>query len=633
MAAVIIYYFVNNPWPVGHIIKSLFGMLFVIAASFGTGKKITNLLKLEAVTFIEELSVSIGIGLGVVSIIMMLMGSLKMYYSFYAYVMLIALIIISLKDIVSWWKTGFEKSNKYSSNRFSVVGAVFLIILVFCLGVAFMSSIVPPVNDYGISVSLATAKKYIINGGFYKLSSNYIANLPSGMLMLQVLGLLLYGSSVSKLISFLFFALLAVGVYSMTRKFFHRKIALFAAAITVSTPFIVKVYLIDHPIIASIFYSFMALYCFVCWTGNSQDIENKYRGWLVASGMFTAFSVSAGFYSMFTPLVLLIMIMYKILASKKDSESDEPSVILMSYMLPVIIFLIPAFLKNLSGTGNPFFPLFSSDIKHMGFDIQYAKSLFGYLLPLWYVPFEGELSMKNFFYLGPVFMVFLPGLFLIKEIGKAIQIIFSYIGIYLIIFIIAGRKLMFMYSLIPVMSIMLAYIIINLYGQKKYFYNAVIGVFFISIGINFYSIWPWLDIKDRIDAVIGYTSAREYLEQHVQGYPVMDYINKNTSKDSKILLVGESRSFYIDRKIISNDLWSKDVFAQRARKADSVSDLKDKLKYIGVTHLLVNVKAVDKLRKYHSYAWDLKVGNMFDLLTGKYVELKFKESNYCLYEL
>lgn len=631
MAAIVIFYFIKNPWPIAHFIKSIAGLFLIMAVSFGIGKKTIGWLKLETVTFIEDLSVSLGLGLGILSIIVMVMGGFKLYQPFYAYLVLILLFAFSINTLITWVKTFTSKWKLYSGNRFSFLGAIFLIILVFSLAAAFLSSLAPPASEYGISVSLATARRYIMNGGIYNIPSSYVANLPGGMTMLQVLGLLVYGPSVARLISFLFFLLLAICIYSMTRKFFHRKIALFATAITVSTPFIVKLYLIDHPFIGSIFYSFMALYCFICWSGSSRQIQDENLGWLIMSGIFTACSLSMGFYAMFTPLVLLCMIFYRILTAPKDTEVHEIAAKLLCFIIPFVLFITPLFIRNLIITGSPVFPFFAG--RSLGLNIEAVKSLWGYLLPLWYVPFDKEIALRNFFYIGPVYLVFFPGIFLIKEIGKAVRILISYFSIYFIVYLLVGRKLIFLYTLIPVVSIVIAYIIINMYGRQKYFHKAVIGVFLLSIVINFYTIWPWASIQGKIDTALGYSTRSEYLAGAVSGYSAMEYINKHTPSNSKILLLGENRSFYIERDIISHDVWSRDPFIELARNSDNAQELKNRLEKKGLTHIFVNLEEINRLRKYHNYTWNESAGSLFDVLTKKYLKIKFKENNYYVYEL
>ncbi len=562
------------------------------------------------------------------------MGALKLYKPVYAYIILIVLILLSFKDVAGWMKNTIWKWHEHSGNRFSFIGAVFLIILVCSLGIALLDSIAPPVNGYTISSEMAIAKMYIQKGCIFKVYSSYISNLPPGMVMLNVLGLLIYGYSAARMMSFLFLILLAISIYSMTRRFFHRKIALFAVTITLSTPFIIKLYFMDHPFIGSMFFGFMALYGFVNWSGNTSQVYDDNNGWLAVSGIFTAFSIWMGFYSMFTPMVLLIMIFYKILTSPKETDTRQMNYKMACFIVPFILLLLPVFIKNILIAGTPFFPFFAGNFADkLNTSVTSVKSLWGHLFPLWYIPFEDKIGLKNFFYLGPVFFLFLPGFLLLKKIGKTIRIIISHFIIFFLIYIIMGRKAGFIYTIIPSVSIIVAYIIVNLYGQKKYFYQFITGVFLLAVAMNIRTVWPGVDLQDKIDIAIGDKNREEYLYQKVPGYAVMDYINKNIPENARIFLMGETRSFYIDRQTISNDIWTKDLFVSIAKNTKKSKEFKNKLRELGITHLFINMKEVEKQKKYHSYLWNEYVRRLFKILTKKRSSLKYKDGEFYLYEL
>ncbi|MEA3507168.1 MAG: hypothetical protein U9R36_06750, partial [Elusimicrobiota bacterium] len=74
-AAVILYiYFAKNPFPLGYLAASVAGWIFIVLAALGTGTKAKNMLSVETVTFLEDISVSLGLGLGILYFIMVLLG-------------------------------------------------------------------------------------------------------------------------------------------------------------------------------------------------------------------------------------------------------------------------------------------------------------------------------------------------------------------------------------------------------------------------------------------------------------------------------------------------------------------------------------------------------------------------------
>ncbi|MFW6172693.1 MAG: ArnT family glycosyltransferase [Elusimicrobiota bacterium] len=633
VAVVFLFYFSIQDWPFGHILKSTAGWFVILLISLGIGIRIISAFRIKTSTFLENLCLCLGMGLGTIQIVMMLFGFLGLYSKLYIYLFIGITIVFLYKDILLWLKTAYEKWKKYSGNRFSIIGACILIILVLGLILSFINSLSLPINDYTLSGQMALAKEYILSGKIANMRYQYSANMPSGMSMLFVLGIIVYGVSVARLITFTFFLLLTVGIYSMGRRFFHRRIALFASAITVSTPVIMKFNLLDHYYIPCTFFAFMALYTYICWAGHSS-IDNKSQGWIFVSGIFTSFSLFFGLFSMFFPLVLLIMIFYY--EYKISNQRDISKIVrkMSCYLIPFVGVLLILFLKNYLIATNPFFPFFlNSTDKNMQIIFKGTKSLWGYLLPLWYIPFSRGLSVYNFYYTGLSCIVFLPGIFLVKEIGKTMRVLLFFIGIYFLIFIIAGRRIGFFYPLIPIFSMVVSYLIVSVYRRKKYYFQIITAVFFLTLGVNLYTVIPWLKISENINFVFDYKTEKEYLYKNIEGYGSMDYINKNTPVNSKILCLGEKRTFYIKRKTIKSDFWNIEPMVEIINKVNNSKELNMNLSKLGITHLFINQENILNLKKYHSYYWNSKVERIFKRLINKHAELKYSEGEFKIYEL
>ncbi len=632
VAVILYFYFAENPFPLGYMVASFAGWVFIVFAALGVGTKTKNMLKVDTVTFLEDISVSLGLGLGLLYSVMIIMGVAGLLTPLSVYIMLTLLVLITLKDIYKWISTGIEKWKEHSGNRFSFIGTVFLIILIAGLGSSFLSSISPPTGSYSLSVPLAAAKNYIYEGRLYDIPYNYTSVFSPGMVMLYTLGLLVSGFKAAGLIAFLFIFLIAISVYSMTRKFFHRKIALFATTIIITTPVIFKLYLFYHPLPGSIFFSFMSLYSFICWSGQSSAGLKKKKGWLILAGLFSAFSIGWGYYGLFTPMVILIMVIYKILDKKQDGGYEHFSNELLYFLLPFLIGLLPMGIKNMVITGNPVYPFFAGREASVSATYGAAKSFFGYLLPLWHIPFAARPSVADFFKTGLVYVLFLPAVFLIDRLGKTIRVMLTFVGIYIAVFILVGRAAAYIYTLLPILAIVTAYIIINLYGKFRYFYQAVMGIFIVSLTVNLYIIWPWLNLDEKINFALGYISRSEFKDNAIEGYKAMEYINKNTPPDSKVLLIGEIRTFYIDRKTITSDLWSKSPFAELVGSGENTADSAAILKERGITHLFVNESELSRIMRYRSNIFNDYTVGIYEELTSNYMNEAYSVDDYKIYE-
>ncbi|MBN2407565.1 MAG: hypothetical protein JXJ19_07690 [Elusimicrobia bacterium] len=633
-AVAVFYGFVSGTlWAILHLGGSLLGWAAIIAAALGLGSRMRRLLDVKPVTFIEDVSVSMGLGLGALYLVMLVLGALHMYNRIALYSALLLMIFLTAKDLHSWGKSLSDKWRTYSQNRFSFIGALFLIIIVVGLAVSFIGSITLPAGDGEFSVSLDIARRYVIHGGIYGIPYNYMADLPCGMTMLYVLGLMLYGPYTARLVTFLFILLIAVSVYSMTRKFFHRKIALFATTIAIFTPLTYRLFLDDHAAIGNMFFSFMAFYSYVCWMGNAEYDSGPRSEWLVLSGIFAALSLSWGFYSLFIPLVIMIMVLYRLYTRDKQRNYQQSARKMLYFVIPFFVMLVPVFIKNLVLASNPVFPFFADRIgKNSALYMEGIKSLWGYLYPLWYIYLD-KAAGSNLYYMGLVYILFLPAIILVREIGSTIRVFLACLAVYLIIYTVAGRNMVFIYPLIPILSIITAYVIVNLYGQMKYFYQFVMIVFLLSICANFHTIWPWLDVSGSVDFVMGYEDAGTFLESRTPQYHAAEFINKNTPGSSKILLVAEKRSFYIDREAIYPGEFSREPFVEIADKAGGMDSFLKEAGRLGITHMLVNDDNIERLGKYHDDYYNEYVREMLGRLTSAAGKKIYSDGRYSLYEL
>jgi hypothetical protein len=248
------------------------------------------------------------------------------------------------------------------------------------------------------------------------------------------------------------------------------------------------------------------------------------------------------------------------------------------------------------------------------------------------MPFAASPSPANLLLTGPVDILFLPAVFLIDELGKTIRVMMAFAGIYIVVFILAGRSIAYIYTLLPLFAIITAYIIINLYGKIKYFYRAVMAIFIVSLTVNLYIIWPLLNLDGKINFALGYTSRAEFKHNAIEGYGAMDYINKNASPDAGVLLIGETRTFYIDRKTVAPDVWSKSPFADMISGAGNTGEAAEILKKKGITHILVNESELQKTKRYHSNIFNEYAYGVYEDLTSNYINKVYSRDGYTVYE-
>lgn len=100
---------------------------------------------------------------------------------------------------------------------------------------------------------------------------------------------------------------------------------------------------------------------------------------------------------------------------------------------------------------------------------------------------------------------------------------------------------------------------------------------------------------DRARVVSGHDRDSEHLERWVSYAAALPFLTGELSGDSRVLLVSESRSFYIDRPVLVEDPYRMPWLADLARGCRDAHELARRVRAAGATHILVNETEMDRL--------------------------------------
>ncbi len=111
---------------------------------------------------------------------------------------------------------------------------------------------------------------------------------------------------------------------------------------------------------------------------------------------------------------------------------------------------------------------------------------------------------------------------------------------------------------------------------------------------------------DRARIVGGYGGEAEYLERWVSYAPALSFVSEELPSGSRVMLVGESRSLYIDRPVIVEDPYRLPLLADLSRGCHDPQALARRVRATGATHLLVNEAEMDRLARQRGASdyWD-----------------------------
>jgi hypothetical protein len=120
--------------------------------------------------------------------------------------------------------------------------------------------------------------------------------------------------------------------------------------------------------------------------------------------------------------------------------------------------------------------------------------------------------------------------------------------------------------------------------------TAVVGSFRLLLALllawNATAVATQLNL-DRIGVLFGALADREYLSRWLDYGDMLPVLNEGLPEDAVILLVGDPRSLYIQRRVLVEDSYRRPLLVEWAAEAGSADALAERLEREGVSHVLV----------------------------------------------
>jgi len=93
---------------------------------------------------------------------------------------------------------------------------------------------------------------------------------------------------------------------------------------------------------------------------------------------------------------------------------------------------------------------------------------------------------------------------------------------------------------------------------------------------------------DRLGLAAGLIDDETYMARWISYHPVIEHLDRDLPPGSKVLFVGEPRSFYVDVPVVVEDPFHTPLLVELAAESASAEVIARSLGDMGVTHLMVN---------------------------------------------
>ena len=649
--AILFFYYIeilHKPFGIHSVIALGSSALSLLVAgvimAVGVGLGDYCLPKCRTVSGLERLVLSGGIGLGLLSLLVLGLGMVGWLYGWLVFVVLLAGLFLSaprLKHLFqAIWRDGVD-----------LPPGLFYKVLVLFLGgslvFSLLQALMPPVAWDSLLYHLTGPKLYI---QAHRIESIDIPSMGYSSLieMLFMVGLLLRGPIVAQVLHWVFALLVLAQLYVFGLRYFDSRVAWLSMALFFSVPTIVRISSWAYVDVALMFYELTAVYVLLRWR-ESRNVHD-----LLLVGLFCGYAVGIKFTAVGLILAVVVVITTLGMQSRSVRNTLEPVLI-----LGTVAFLVtlPWLLKNWVIFDNPVYPFlfdgFHWDAFRRSWYSRFGSGL-AYTAPWRLLAVPWDISVvasegKNEYAAtaGPLLLIGLSALIVvwnyIEDKGKHILIALGIIGLiqYLIWLLgVATSNLLIqtrlLFPIFPLLAILAGYGLerVRVLKRQAFAVDWVLKILVILfLGLELLGAGIAVVRNDCLAYLTGWETDDNYLSRNLGShYTAMEYMNSELPDDASLYFWWEPRSYYCERECRPDTLL--DAFKHLTHRFHDAPAIAAYLREEGYTHVLLYKRGMDLVmtEKLHPIN-EIDVA-IFDELERNFMSLVYDEGlGHVIYRL
>ncbi|HUF64791.1 MAG TPA: glycosyltransferase family 39 protein [Gemmatimonadaceae bacterium] len=546
-------------------------ILFV--SSYVIGRRITWPLRYDSVW--EEIGISSALGLGTVAYVIFVLGMAGALYPQVILPVLVLLLLLCypvLRTVASR-VTALLRGPARPGLRALVVSAIVIV----ALAPGFLLSLFPPTGDVHDSISyhLPLASTYVEAHRVVLAPYLRYPTSPQANQMLFTLALLFTSEIGAHLVQFLMMILTAVLLYAWAVRIFSVSVALWAAALWLATPMVIRLGASAYIDIGLSLFVTAGAYALFRW------LSTRTTAWLVLAGVFSGFAAGSKYSALFFVVAYGSVALY---VAPRDQRKSLGFV----FLVIAVGVAAPWYLRNFYYTGDPLFPTFGAVLGYTLWspaDVQgqvadwRSRSLTGpgfELAELLKLAFPVLLLLPVTLYQG----IRQPG------VRPILLLVLAYTAFWL-----SGASLpRYLLPVWPLLALAAAASLGVVVGHRfvsgRFWRPAVTIVLAVMLlmpgwlfaSASVYRRWP-LPTND--------TMRDRYLAQRLETYPIYSYLNRERGEDYTLYALYDGRmAYYADGTFMGN-YFGPARYRDLLDSMTSGETLFRHLKRLGATHFLV----------------------------------------------
>ena len=499
-----------------------------------------------------------------------------------------------LKEFRQWeFKTGltFFPLSPIKTSIQIILGVLALLSLSLALAPAFATD--------ALVYHLAVPKAYLEAGGIINLPNNIYSFFPQQIEMIYLLALAVGSDSLAQLTGLGIVFILLLSLWQYYRQKGSTVYAWLVPLIFISTPTFFSVSSSAYVDLQATTYVFLAFYAWENGCTRNQP------GWYFLMALFAGAAVATKLTTVIIlPLALLGLAIHG-RSHKRTGQVAGQCLILVSGSLMLIL---PWLAKNYYFTGNPFAPFFMTFFggeTGMNWDIARSHQQFQYysffgmghgildflLLPTNLTFFSQPHSLKFDGQIGFLYLLLLPALLTLTR--KSLPMV----TVFLVLLVFWFIQTQYIRLLAPAFAFLSVLLVTGLeqglkkhatsFGKNEKVFLSVIlslGLFFnVSIIMK-----EWIRINP-LSYLLNKENRDQFLTRQVSAYPLYLAANHMTEQNDKVLLVYmRNLGYLMDRPFHSDTFFEAHTLKEIIDEGVYARDIINKLKSMGITHILFN---------------------------------------------
>ncbi|OWY72322.1 hypothetical protein B7486_05215 [cyanobacterium TDX16] len=356
LAACLLIVAVCSPASIVVIAAHLPPAMLIVLSGLGIGWTLSPVLLPKSVGPDWRLIGGAGIGLGVLSLLMLGLGSVGvMNRAFW-------LAILSVFAAVGVWRiVTLSRAKSDASESLGAIRWLWMLVVPFA-AIAILAASLPPGilwsaegNGYDVlEYHLGAPREYFEAGRISFLPHNIYSNFPFAVEMLYLLSMIVHGDAVSAGITAqmvnLIIAGLAVAAVWLAGRQVSRSVGVIAATLAATCPFVAYLCGVAYVENALLLYAALALAAVFCW---SKDDDASPPRWALLTGLFCGFACGCkytGIAVVFAPIAIVAI--WRLMRCRGKGLAAASL-----FMLGTLLAFGPWLVRNTINTHNPVFPL------------------------------------------------------------------------------------------------------------------------------------------------------------------------------------------------------------------------------------------------------------------------------------